>query len=59
MSNHLQGVLKIILVLDYGNNHFLPLNIISMIKKFNGYVTKIPMTGINNLRIDMEKKFIN
>ena len=34
-------------------------NIISMIKKFNGYLTKIPMTGINNLRIDMEKKFIN
>lgn len=34
-------------------------NIISMIKKFNIYVNKIPMTGINNLRIEMEKKFIN
>jgi len=30
-----------------------------MIKKFNGYVNKIPMSVINNLRIDMEKKFIN
>lgn len=30
----------------------------TMIKKFNNYFNKIPMTALNNLRIEMEKKFI-
>ena len=30
-----------------------------MIQKFNNFFNKIPMTGLNNLRIDMERKFIS
>lgn len=34
------------------------LKIKAMIKKFNNYFNKIPMTALNNLRIEMERKFI-